>query len=386
MQSFHGLASFALEKDNLSTQLLRRIEKQKAFFSSTSKGELLLYVNLPKRGIPTLANYLYIILANKNVAELCDNEKIEEIILNYVTILRLSLSAFYLLSDDALPAYAEVFFHIGAITAAMTGKEANFYNQTAWCEPNMSWEEIKTLRFRNDDSWIRFGLGVYQALWKFWDKDFLIGSYSHRSPLDAAWGIRGMPIFEEMHTAPEKVKELVNWCCDWSIQVEKLFRENTQFVPGFRGTRGTILPEGAIVVNADPIDLISSDTAAVFDLPYTSKLFTKLGGGFYHHHSIGLHQVKCIPSISGLYVQHIFNDYPASTDIVEEMIENEKLAEQITEASMQVPIMLDHIHFRFLQRLLPIVKQGRFILSILCDSVDEAQACIKEVRKADTLS
>jgi hypothetical protein len=195
-----------------------------------------------------------------------------------------------------------------------------------------------------------------------------------------------MPIFEEMHTALEKVKELVNWCCDWSIQLEELFKENTEFVPGYRGTRGTILPKGAIVVNADPVDLISSTTATIFDFPYTGRLFTRLGGGFYHHHSKGLHQVKHVPTISGLYVQHISNDWPATKDIAEEMIRDEELAEQIVEASLKVPIMLDQIHFRSLQRLLPIVKQGRFILSAICDSGDEAKACIKAVREVDNLS
>jgi len=362
-----------------------RIDKQKAFFDRKEKGDLLLYINRNGRGIPQTGNYFYNLLANKEVAELLKKETIEEITLNYINLLRCSLFSFYLLDDDILPAMTDVMFHIGAMTSAMTCGKVVFVSQTGWCKEHINWGEIDKLNFNPENPWIKFALRFYQALWKFWDEDFFIGGYWYQSPLDAAWAIVGSSIFEKMYTQPKKVEKLVNWCCDWNISMENFLRDNVESVSGYKGIAGTLVPEGAVFINGDPIDLISPDFAKVFDLPYSSKLFTNIGGGFYHHHSIGLYQVPVVSQIEGISVHHIENDYPATPDMTKVIIEDEKIREQVIKASFATPIYLDRIPYKYIDRFLPVLKEGRFIIAVVCEDPSDAKECINKIKNINNL-
>ncbi len=362
-----------------------RQDKQKVFFDRKEKGDLLLYINRYGRGIPYVAYYFYSLLANKDVSELLKKETIEEITLSYVNQLRYSLFSFYLLDDDMLPAMTDVMFHIGAMTSAMTGGKVAFASQTNWCKEHVSWEGIDSLNFNLENPWVQFALMFHQALWKFWDEDFLIAGYWHQSPLDAAWAIAGSSIFEKMHTQPKQVQKLVNWCCDWSISMENLLKDNVESANGFRGIAGTLVPDGAVFVNGDPIDLINPNFAEIFDLPYSSKLFTTVGGGFYHHHSIGLYQVPVVSQIEGIFVHHIANDYPATPDMASVIIDDRKIREQVIKASFITPIYLDMIPYTYIDKLLPILKEGRFILEVVCESPPDAKECIKKIKNINNL-
>lgn len=366
--------------DRWQRLLQDRLHKQKIFFSRREKGDLLLYVNIRNRGYPRLGAYLYNLLAHAEIREIFNQTAVEEIIAGYVDQLRQSLFGFYLLDDDALPALTDVYLNIGAVTSAMTGREVTFAKQMIWCEPSMEWEEIEKLKFDPDNPWIRLTLELNKALWKFWDEDFLIIGYRHRSPLDAANGIRGSCIFEEMYTEPDRVKNLISWCADWSIGLEILIRDEVDFVEGYRGDLCTWIPEQTVWVNGDAIDLISPVSAKEFDLPYSSRLFSNLGGGFFHHHSIGLHQVKQVASVEGLYLQHIANDHPAGPIPAEVMLNNEVVREQVLEVSMTAPVMLDGTPYRFIDSLLPILEEGRFVLVVECDNASDARECIKKAK------
>lgn len=380
-----GLFALYNETAKWKHMLQNRIKKQQAFFSRKEKGDILLHINRFSRGIPYLTNYFYNLLSNKEVIELLQKKSLEDITFNYLQQLRYSLFSFYAIEDDALPALIEIFFHIGVITSSMTGGKVVFSNQTNWCKHQLNWEEIQKLKFNSENPWILFTRGVYQALWKFWDEDFLIGVYVHRSPLDAAWGILGQSIFEYMYTEPEKVKYLVNWCCEWSISLENFLYNNLEFEKGYTGTNGTLLPDRAVVVNGDPIDLIKSDFAKIFDLPYSSKFFSTFGGGFYHHHSKGLFQVPLITKINGLVIQQIMNDYPSTVDLAETIINNDVVRENIIKSSHIAPIQLDMIPYRFISELIPVLKEGRFIIEVICENHDDAKDCIKKINKINNL-
>ena len=108
-----------------------------------------------------------------------------------------------------------VFFYwgIGGITAAMTGMDpSHFDNETSWLEPNLEWESIERLRFDADNKWLQFAVNVNKALWRYWEEDYHMLPYLHRSPLDAAVGIRGSELFMEMYSEPDKVRKLCRWC------------------------------------------------------------------------------------------------------------------------------------------------------------------------------
>ena len=362
-----------------------RLDKQRTFFSRKEKGDLLLYINRYGRGIPYTANYFYGLLANKDVADLLKNKTIEEITLSYINQLRYSLFSFYLINDDILPAMTDVMFHIGVMTSAMTGGKVTFAGQTNWCKEQVSLEEIDKLNFNPENPWVEFSLLFYQALWKFWDEDYLIGGYWHQSPLDAALAIAGSSIFEKMYIQPEKVKRLVEWCCNWSISLENFLRENIESVRGYRGIAGTLVPDGTVFVNGDPIDLIKPDFAKEFDIPYSSKLFTSVGGGFYHHHSIGLYQVPLVAQIEGISLHHIANDFPATRDLARVITEEKKIREQVIKASFIVPIYLDMVPYKYIDELIPVLKEGRFIIEVICEDSSSVKECINKIKKINNL-
>ena len=375
----------ALNAADFKKNLIHRKEKQKAFFKRKKKGDLLLYINLDRRGIPLIERYLYNLVSNIDVEELYDKRKIESIALNYITQLRQSFYVFYLVDDDLLPALTDVFFGTGTITGSMTQNKISFSNQVDWSRSELGWDEIEKLKFNPDNIWIKFSLSIFKALIKFWDEDFLMGGYRYRSPLDAAWGIRGSAMFEEMYTEPEKVKDLIGWCTDWNVSLEKLIEEEIDLPSGFKGMMGTLIQDGAVFVNGDPIDLINNELARIFDIPYSSKFFSAIGGGFYHHHSIGAHQVLEISKIKDLSVQQISNDYPASKDLAEILIKNIDLRNKTIDSSLIKPVMLDGIRYKYIDKLSSVLKEGRFILSVVCDDYKDTKECIEKIKKINNL-
>ena len=138
-------------------------------------------------------------------------------------------------------------------------------------------------------------------------------------------------------------------------------------------------------MNGDPIDLINPNFAIVFDLPFSSKLFTNVGGGFYHHHSIGLYQVPVVSQIEGISVNHIANDYPATPDMAKVITENKKIREQVINASFITPVYLDLIPYRYIDRLLPVLREGRFIIEVVCETPSDAKECISKIKKINNL-
>lgn len=375
----------ALNTTNLSFQLNKRIEKQKAFFNRTEPGDMLLYINLASRGIPYIHRYFYNLLLNSNVVDINNNNKIQEYALNYVTQVKQSLFTFYLIEDDALPAMTDIFFGTGANIGAMIEREVTFSNQTAWCKEKLDINELEKIKFNKDNEWIRFTISLYKKICEYWNEDFCIGGLRYHTPLDAASAIIGGDIFEKMYTNADEIKSLLKKCANWVINYEKYIREQVDQPTGYKAIIGCLIPDDTIWVNGDAIDLISSNHAEIFDIPFTSYLFESVGGGFFHHHSIGLHQISMVSHIKNMVIHHISNDFPAGPDPAKAIIENSDLAEEAIKASIKSPIMIDQFPSSLIYDLLPILKEGRFILNINCVDGDDARQCIEKVEKVNNL-
>lgn len=365
-------------------QYQTRIERQKTFFSRNTPGDLLVYVDHWCR-LPTLDNYLMDVLEGEPLQVARQPARVREIIRNHLKECRDRYASFYAAPDDMVPGRSEVFCAIGAITAAMTGKQALIDSHTTWCELELAWDEIAQLRFDPDNEWIQFALELNNALWEQWEEDFLFMPYCHRSPLDAANGIRGTQMFIDMYEEPEQVHALINWCADWSIQVEQFLDDNVQHPRGLgRCCWGTWLPDGAIWVNGDPVGMITRAMQPVFDAPYTGKLFSTVGGGFFHHHAIGLHQVDQVVQTAGICVQEIYPD-PNVPHPVVSMLSDPEICDRMVQASLVTPIMLDWVPVPLLDELLPRIAEGRFILALQCFSPELVEEGCRKVRKWSNL-
>jgi hypothetical protein len=145
----------------------------------------------------------------------------------------------------------------------MTGGEPVHDGTTSWLEPSLPWAQADAFLFDPGNKWLRFAVDLNPALRENWDHDFMVLPYLHRSPLDAANGIRGTELFPDMYEHPERVTALADWCADWSIAVERLIRQEASRPAGFGGgVWGAWLPDDAVFVNGDPVGLINREQAA----------------------------------------------------------------------------------------------------------------------------
>lgn len=357
-----------------TTQLKQRMSRHRAFYASREPGDLLVYMN----SCPSLESFLCTRLHERGPKTALTQKDVESGIREYVNTLRESYDQFYTINDDSVPS-AIVYWGIGSITAAMVGRDPVHDGSTSWLEPNLSWPEIEHLTFNPDNKWIGFARDINRALWNCWDEDFLVLPYLHRSPLDGANGIRGTDLFADMYEDSDRVKALADWCADWSIAVERHLKAEAPRPAGWGvGVWGAWLPDDAVFVNGDPVGLISREQAEIFDRSSNEKLFTNTGGGFFHNHTVGLHQADLVSSYRGILVQWFVDD-PKQPSLASALLDHPKLREKLLASSLQCPVAGWVTHER-LDELLEIAVKGRFILSVSCPENVSPDSLIRKVR------
>ena len=280
--------------------------------------------------------------------------------------------------DDAVPELS-VSLDIGIQTAMMTGLTPRYMSERWWLEPQLDWAVIDELALDPDGDWLQLVLSCNRALWRYWEEDYFFLPTKHRSPLDAANGIRGNALFEEMYTAPDRVKKLVDWCVDCELAIERLIAEQAGGPREWGiGIQRVWMPGGAVWVNGDPVTMISREMMIEFDQPYTGRLFTTANGGFFHNHTSGLYQVDQIVHTPGTILQH-FNRDPNCPRVSEAMREDPVLGKTIVASSLVTPIYIDNVDRAELPDLKSFLPEGRFILEVIC-TPQETDAVLAEVR------
>lgn len=139
-------------------------------------------------------------------------------------------------------------------------------------------------------------------------------------------------------------------------------------------------PYNQVWVNGDPVGLISRDMMREFEQPYTSKLFTSTGGGHFHNHTLGIFQVDQVAQTKGIMLQEFTKDFNCQS-IEDALINDIEKREKIISASRITPIYAVDIDIKLLDKLLPIIKDGRFIIQTCCDSEEDKAEIIKKVRQ-----
>jgi hypothetical protein len=339
-------------------QFQERLSRQKDFFRDKCPRALFFY-----RGdvAPIGRTTLIPALKDSGISHLCNRRAAKRLIEAYLREFRNALASFYSSPSDALPSI-QTYVGIGAVTAAMTGKQVSYSENDVWCEPNLGWDEIEELRVTTDGVWIEFALLLNQALMNQWDGDFVICPYIFRSPLDAAIGIRGSEMFAELYIDPTRCKRLIDWCCTWNISIRQYLEENINFPDGSeQGVWSTWLPPGSTFVNGDPVDMISRKMQQEFDAQFTGRMFSELSGGFFHHHALGLYQADQIAKIEGILVQEVLPDpgVPLPTDTI---LNDPVIAERVRAAAGETPLMLKKVDNKLLEPLLAVLRDGRTIL------------------------
>jgi hypothetical protein len=145
-----------------------------------------------------------------------------------------------------------------------------------------------------------------------------------------------------------------------------------------RGLWELALPDNSVAVNGDPVDLISSDLQQCFDKPSCEKLFTVTGGGYFHHHALGIRHVVNLSYTKGMLIQQITDDpnveFPAFT-----LIKDKDISDMTIDASLRTPILLFGNFLPYIDKLIPIMKKGCFILR---QTNKDAPEVLKKLRVA----
>ena len=281
--------------------------------------------------------------------------------------------------DDEIPIIG-VHFDIGIQTAVMTGLEPRFLEGSWWLDANLGWDAIEALSFDPGNRWFRLFVGLNRLLWKHWEEDYFFLPFWHRSPLDAANGIRGNELFAEMYTDPEKVKKLTDWCVDTQIEIERGLYAAAQGPDDWGiGHMRHWMPKGAVWVNGDPVGLISREMMVEFEQPFTGRLFTETGGGYFHNHTKGMYQVDQVVRTPGIHLQH-FNADPNCPRVAAVLAGDPEERERLLAASRTIPIHPDNIHYDELASFRDALPEGRFSLDIICPP-DRTREVLDEFRR-----
>ena len=318
-------------------------------------------------------------LMKQDVSELLDQKLVSKWNAVFLEKLRARYDHLYSMDDDSVPT-PEVYFAIGSITSMMCGVPARFASNTGWCEPEIDdWDVLDKLTFDPDNIWTKFYTMVMQDMADRWEGDYCLLPYIHRSPLDAANGLRGNDLFLDCFDEPERVLNLTMKCADWSIACEQYFKETVRWPKGLpRGVWGMAIPDDCVFVNGDPVDLVSAEHQVMFDRPSAGKLFTHTGGGFFHHHALGLRQVDNVSRTEGLVVQNVYTD-PCIDPPYIQMINDPDVAKMFIEASLRAPIHIAGDFAKHIDQLMPILEQGCFILSD--DYAEGYDECARKLEK-----
>ncbi len=372
---------------NWKKLLKDKSERQQVFLSRKDPGNLLVYL---RGGAPgpqkSIMSDVYSLVLDNRSGHFPDRNDIQHIIANHVREFREARTADTLvLFDDSVPIIS-LHFDIGIQTAAMTDMEPWYAGEVWWLEPRLEWEQIEELKFNPDNKWVQLLNDINWALWNVWEEDFLFLPFLHRSPLDAANGIRGNELFLEMYTDPDKVKWLVEWCVQCELHIETFIHENSGRPGGCpNGHMSTWLPERAVWINGDPVGLISREMMREFEQPYTAKLFTSTGGGFFHNHTRGIYQVDQVAETEGILIEQFSPDPKFPT--VAEVLRNDPVQRDvILQASLNTPIYVSGISADELEKTLPILKEGRFILNVATHKDKrDLNVLLQKVREASNL-
>jgi len=366
-----------------STRNLEIIERQRRFFAGDAPGDRLVFVwpvearpDAPiVEHLPGLVNQH--MLANDGA--LPDRAALEAIVHTVVDGHRAHWRWRDERIDDDLPHIIPVHFDIGIQTAVMTGLEPRLEGSW-WLDCKLSWDAIDALPPAPDNRWFELFRWLNEILWSVWDGDFHFLPFWHRSPLDAANGIRGDEIFVEMYTAPDRVKALTDWCVDCELAIERALAETVRAPADWGvGHMGSVMPPRAVWVNGDPVALISREMMREFEQPFTGRLFTETGGGFFHNHTKGLYQVDQVAETPGICLQH-FNCDPNCPRVSDVLAGPADARDNLLAASRRTPIFPDQIDTDELDSYRPHLANGRFALEITCPG-DQVDAVLKEFRQ-----
>jgi hypothetical protein len=288
------------------------------------------------------------------------------------------------LDDDYYPG---VIFHPGAgyQAALSTGANVTFgvgtdrYGASYMDTPLLDSLDNVERVFNHDNRWIEYALEFWRGVSSCDLHGLAVTPRYNRSPLDLAWDLRGQDIFTDMHEEPEALEYLLRKCAESIIEIDRIFRREIPLLrEALGGAQGVAPGAPTMILNGDPLDLISEEFVLRFNNPPLQKVVDYSPALVLHHHSIGIRNAQAVSRIKGLDVQEIYQD-------AGEPRTGRSITPELVEASLRTPLFLEFPLADIEEPLEQWAEQlagGRFIIHFWCDSAEEARHCVEVMRQA----
>jgi len=282
------------------------------------------------------------------------------------------------LDDDGLPGHA-IDFGVGSTASLFTGGEVFFHDYTSYSLDTFvkTWDDVEKLKFDPDNRWVDYDLQFWRGFSSAYTPGLAVSPHFFRSPLDLANDLRGNQIFIDMYDEPDQVDRLTTACTNMTIEAAAFLRNEIPLLreaPSGIWGMATSSPD-IVVINGDPVDLISVEMGERFNHPHIDRIGREAGLVFFHHHTLGVSRVTSVSKMKGIIVQNFIYDQKCPK--VMEILDDEWI-----EASNRVPIDVcqDLTEAKDLDAVLAKMAQGRFIVHCYGKTSDECNELIARVR------
>ncbi len=362
--------------DVCTETLHERISRFEEFFSRDQAGDVLFVCNYCPPGLAIDGLETGLDLGRfADSPEAFGRDKVREC--------RARFAARLAIGDHSVP-FVNIGVGIGVMTAVFSGAEVTFQSGTSWSGSTLnSLEDLSSLSLDAGREWLDRVIAANRAALDMYEADFCMTPMVFRSPLDLAWGIRGDALLFELHERPTDVHSLLRWCVAAITDVDRRLRADVSVPPGRCGMWRAWLPDATIVLNGDPVDMMSPEFAREFDRPYAQQVMADAGGGFYHHHTLGRHQIAYAAGLDGVTVHNLVSDSP---DLMRDLTTDPALRETVLAASMKSPIHWKCFDGREILDSLDVLAHGRFIIDLsLSDDLDLCKTIARRVSKLSNL-
>ena len=143
---------------------------------------------------------------------------------------------------------------------------------------------------------------------------------------------------------------------------------------------------GAAYETTGGMELIDTAVLPGLQYRYTVVPVDRAGnfGGLFHNHTLGLYQVDQVAATPGIHMQNFTRD-PNRPTIEQMLCEDPAARERIVKASLRTPILISGMSLENLRSVLPIVRDGRFMLNVNCEKDDDPIEILNRIRRASTL-
>ncbi len=271
-------------------------------------------------------------------------------------------------------------FGVGSTASLFTGGQVHFEEYTSYSKDTFikTWDDIDKLRFDPDNRWVEYDLQFWRGFASAYTPGVAASPHFFRAPLDLANDLRGNQIFYDLYDAPEQVDRLVTKCTDITIEAAHYIRSQIPLLNEIpSGIWGMATSDSdLIVINGDPVDLISIEMGERFNHPHIDRIGREAGKVFFHHHTLGVSRVSSVATMEGIMVQNFIYD-PKAPKILD-IVDDEWVA-----ASNRVPIDVcqDLNEAIDLDAVLEKMAPGRFIVHCWGQTPDECNTMIERIRR-----